>query len=138
VSRSIKQPAEIWKLTFVTSSINIGNARIQGLEADLNMHGSDYNIALFTFFILYILLEVRNHWSPCWPEQGVHILYLPRPYLSANDETGALQLGPEAGSPVHLHPNDNVVLGYRHNLPGCHSKLRWSCGLSCRHWRVGR
>lgn len=38
--------------------INIGNARLQGLEADLNMTGSDYNIALFTFFILYILLEV--------------------------------------------------------------------------------
>ncbi|KAJ4034213.1 hypothetical protein NW756_013954 [Fusarium oxysporum] len=38
--------------------INIGNARIQGLEADLNMLGEDYNIALFTFFILYILLEV--------------------------------------------------------------------------------
>lgn len=38
--------------------INIGNARIQGLEDDLNMSGSDYNIALFTFFILYILLEV--------------------------------------------------------------------------------
>ncbi|KAF5589555.1 nicotinamide mononucleotide permease [Fusarium pseudocircinatum] len=38
--------------------INIGNARIQGLEADLNMSGEDYNVALFTFFILYILLEV--------------------------------------------------------------------------------
>lgn len=24
--------------------INIGNARIQGLEKDLNMHGSDYNM----------------------------------------------------------------------------------------------
>ncbi|KAK5054538.1 hypothetical protein LTR84_001429 [Exophiala bonariae] len=38
--------------------INIGNARIQGLEKDLGMTGQDYNIALFTFFILYILLEV--------------------------------------------------------------------------------
>jgi MFS family permease len=41
--------------------INIGNARIQGLEPDLNMQGSDYNIALFTFFILYILLEVPSN-----------------------------------------------------------------------------
>jgi MFS family permease len=40
------------------SSINIGNARIQGLEADLGMAGSDYNIALFTFFMTYILFEV--------------------------------------------------------------------------------
>ncbi|KAK5468804.1 hypothetical protein LTR20_003150 [Exophiala xenobiotica] len=38
--------------------INIGNARIQGLEKDLNLQGSDYNIALFMFFVPYILLEV--------------------------------------------------------------------------------
>jgi hypothetical protein len=42
----------------LSHSINIGNARIQGLEADLNMKGSDYNIALFMFFVPYILLEV--------------------------------------------------------------------------------
>ena len=28
------------------------------MEEDLNMKGQDYSIALFTFFILYILLEV--------------------------------------------------------------------------------
>lgn len=60
------------------SSVNIGNARIQGLEGDLNMSGSDYNIALFVrpkvhhtnpqltfntqvFFIPYILLEVPSN-----------------------------------------------------------------------------
>ncbi|KIV93471.1 hypothetical protein PV10_04683 [Exophiala mesophila] len=37
---------------------NIGNARIQGLEADLGMTGTDYNIALFVFFIPYIVLDV--------------------------------------------------------------------------------
>jgi hypothetical protein len=29
--------------------VNIGNARIQGLEKELNMKGNDYNIALLTF-----------------------------------------------------------------------------------------
>lgn len=38
--------------------INIGNARLQGLEKDLNMKGNDYNIVLFIFFIPYILCEV--------------------------------------------------------------------------------
>lgn len=37
---------------------NIGNARILGMEKDLNMHGTDYNVALFIFFIPYILLDV--------------------------------------------------------------------------------
>ena len=45
-------------LTLRFHSINIGNARIQGLEKDLNLQGSDYNIALFMFFVPYILLEV--------------------------------------------------------------------------------
>lgn len=37
---------------------NIGNARIMGLEAELGMKGSDYNIALFVFFIPYITLDI--------------------------------------------------------------------------------
>lgn len=41
--------------------INIGNARLQGLEKDLNMAGHDYNIALFVFFIPYILCEVPSN-----------------------------------------------------------------------------
>ncbi|KAL2410902.1 putative transporter [Exophiala dermatitidis] len=41
--------------------VNIGNARIQGLEKDLNMTGSDYNIALFMFFIPYITLEFPSN-----------------------------------------------------------------------------
>ncbi|KAI9368992.1 major facilitator superfamily domain-containing protein [Aspergillus egyptiacus] len=41
--------------------INIGNARILGLEEDLGMEGRQYNIALFVFFILYILLEVPSN-----------------------------------------------------------------------------
>jgi hypothetical protein len=40
---------------------NIGNAKIQGLEKSLKMEGQDYNIALFTFFIPYILLEVPSN-----------------------------------------------------------------------------
>ena len=38
--------------------INIGNARLFGLEADLNMQGDQFNIALFVFFIPYILCEL--------------------------------------------------------------------------------
>lgn len=41
--------------------INIGNARLQGLEKDLNMTGHDYNIALFIFFIPYILFELPSN-----------------------------------------------------------------------------
>ncbi|OAP54466.1 hypothetical protein AYL99_11567 [Fonsecaea erecta] len=42
----------------ILDRVNIANARIQGLEKDLHMHGHDFNIVLFVFFILYILLEV--------------------------------------------------------------------------------
>jgi len=40
---------------------NIGNAKIQGLTEDLNMKATDYNIALFVFFIPYILFEVPSN-----------------------------------------------------------------------------
>ncbi len=50
----------LYMLSFI-DRINIGNARIQGLEADLGMSGRDYNIALFVFFVPYILLEVPSN-----------------------------------------------------------------------------
>ena len=41
--------------------INIGNARIQGLEKDLHMKGNNYNVALLVFFVPYILCEVPSN-----------------------------------------------------------------------------
>ncbi|KAI0399989.1 major facilitator superfamily domain-containing protein [Xylaria palmicola] len=40
---------------------NIGNARIQGLDEDLKLSGHDYNIALFIFFVPYILFEIPSN-----------------------------------------------------------------------------
>ncbi|KAK6070074.1 transporter C11D3.18C 6 [Seiridium cupressi] len=40
---------------------NIGNARIQGMTGDLHMTGRDYNVALFIFFIPYILFEIPSN-----------------------------------------------------------------------------
>lgn len=50
----------LYMLAFL-DRINIGNARIQGLEVDLHMRGSDYSVALFVFFIPYILFEVPSN-----------------------------------------------------------------------------
>jgi fucose permease len=56
--------------------INIGNARLQGLEKDLNMKGRDYNIALLIFFVPYVLLEVPSNlvlkkFAPSWWLSGI-------------------------------------------------------------------
>lgn len=50
----------LFMLAFI-DRINIGNARIQGMEKDLNMTGQDYNIALCVFFLLYITCEVPSN-----------------------------------------------------------------------------
>jgi hypothetical protein len=60
--------------------INIGNARLQGLEKDLGMKGHDYNIALFIFFIPYILFEVPSNLvlrkvPPSWWLSGIMCLW---------------------------------------------------------------
>ncbi len=50
----------LYMLAFI-DRINIGNARIQGLEKDLHMKGHDYNVALLVFFVPYILFEVPSN-----------------------------------------------------------------------------
>ena len=65
----------LFLLAFI-DRINIGNARLQGLEADLNMAGHQYNIALFVFFIPYILFEVPSNLilkkvKPSWWISGI-------------------------------------------------------------------
>lgn len=50
----------LYMMAFI-DRINIGNARIQGLEKDLHMKGHDYNIALLVFFVPYILFEVPSN-----------------------------------------------------------------------------
>ncbi|KAL4809465.1 major facilitator superfamily domain-containing protein [Aspergillus unguis] len=56
--------------------INIGNARLLGMEDDLDMQGHQYNIALFVFFIPYILFEVPSNMllkkiKPSWWLSGI-------------------------------------------------------------------
>lgn len=41
--------------------VNIGNARIQGLEKDLHMEKTNYNVALFVVFIPFILCETPSN-----------------------------------------------------------------------------
>lgn len=40
---------------------NIGNARLAGLEKDLKMTGSDYNILLTAFYVAYIVFELPSN-----------------------------------------------------------------------------
>lgn len=66
--------------------INIGNARLQGLEDDLDMKGHDYNIALLIFFIPYILLEVPSNlllkkFAPSWWLSGIMFFWGLYPFL---------------------------------------------------------
>ncbi|KAI1321109.1 MFS general substrate transporter [Xylariaceae sp. FL0255] len=50
----------IYALSFL-DRINISNARIQGLTKDLDLYGNRFNIALFVYFVPYILLEVPSN-----------------------------------------------------------------------------
>lgn len=50
---------------------NIGNARLAGLEKDLNMTGTyDYNILLSIFYISYILFEIPSTMACKWMGPG--------------------------------------------------------------------
>ena len=52
----------LWLLAFIDRS-NIGNARIIGLQSDLNLGtGPKFNIALTVFYIPYIMVDVPSNW----------------------------------------------------------------------------
>ncbi|KAF9878378.1 Major facilitator superfamily [Colletotrichum karsti] len=50
----------LYILSFIDRS-NIGNAKIAGLNEDLKLTGSQYNIALTVFFVPYALLEIPSN-----------------------------------------------------------------------------
>lgn len=54
--------AKLLTLVFFLFRANLGNAKIENLEADLGMSGRDYNICNMMFFIPYILCEVPANW----------------------------------------------------------------------------
>ncbi|AEO59123.1 hypothetical protein MYCTH_2064631 [Thermothelomyces thermophilus ATCC 42464] len=49
---------------------NIGNARIAGLEKDLNLTGYDYNALLSVFYISYIVFEIPSNIACKWIGPG--------------------------------------------------------------------
>lgn len=51
----------IWLFAFIDRS-NIGNARIDGLTEDLNLQGTQFNVALVVFYVPYILVDVPSNW----------------------------------------------------------------------------
>lgn len=51
----------LWLLAFIDRS-NIGNARIDGLEDDLQLHGNRFNIALTIFYVPYVCIDVPSNW----------------------------------------------------------------------------
>lgn len=40
---------------------NIGNARLYGLEDDLNMHGNQYQTSVSLFFVTYVIFEIPSN-----------------------------------------------------------------------------
>ncbi|KAL6244531.1 hypothetical protein RBB50_008773 [Rhinocladiella similis] len=47
----------LFLLAFI-DRVNIGNAKVLGIEKELGLHGNQFNIALFIFFLPFVVLEV--------------------------------------------------------------------------------
>ena len=101
--------------------INIGNARLQGLEKDLKMKGHDYNVALFVFFIPYILFEV--------PSNLLIRKIAPSTWLSSIMIVWGI--GPLSLAQVFKL---TILHRYRNCLHGSHSELRRPCCMQIPPW----
>jgi len=53
----------LYLLSFLDRS-NVGNARIEGLAADLHMTGNQYLTGLTLYFVGYVIFEVRVLFAP--------------------------------------------------------------------------
>lgn len=115
--------AFLYMLAFL-DRINIGNARIQGLEKDLNMKGQDFNIALCVFFVLYIICEVPSNlllrkiapstWLSlimvCWG-MIMKLIYFDVTWLTHGSR-------------------------YHHSMHGFYPEFYWSCCMQNLPWNV--
>ena len=112
----------LYSLAFI-DRINIGNARLQGLEKDLKMKGHDYNVALFVFFIPYILFEV--------PSNLLIRKIAPSTWLSSIMVLWGM-------SPLSLFQSFKltIVHRYRNCLHGSHSELRRPCRMQIPPWSL--
>lgn len=64
---------------------NIGNAKVAGLQEDLNITDTQYNIALTVFFISYSVFEpltnvLLKRWGPSIFIPVIVILWVSTPY----------------------------------------------------------
>lgn len=60
--------------------VNIGNARLAGLERSLDLHGNDFNVLLSIFYVAYILFSVPATWAtkcigPGWVLPGTTLVF---------------------------------------------------------------
>jgi hypothetical protein len=108
--------------------INIGNARLQGLEDDLGMDGLDFNIALFIFFIPYILCEV--------PSNILLKQYAPSTWLSGIMVAWGKNIKLLPHNNTHTNNGISPCLRHCHDLSGTYSELCWLDPLSLLAWCV--
>lgn len=61
LDRASKSRAIVRSTSLLTLFADIGNAKIEGLEASLGMTDTDYNVAVAVFFVPYVLCEVPSN-----------------------------------------------------------------------------
>lgn len=81
----------------------VGNAKIEGLLEDLNMSGTQYNVALAIFFIPYVLLGMAN---PTIPKKNQKKKSLS---ISNKHTRGSVSFSGDLG--IRLHRNLDTRLG---------------------------
>jgi hypothetical protein len=98
-------PAGSNVMSSADSILQIGNARIQGMTEDLKMTGNDYNIALLSFFVTYILFEVPSNIVSYAPIDTINLPHL----------TKTTRIDNQACKAFHLFVEYHGALGHRYH-----------------------
>ncbi|KAG2365503.1 major facilitator superfamily domain-containing protein [Suillus spraguei] len=93
---------------------NITNARLQGLEKDLHLHGQQYATTLSILYVGYIFMQVPGQVSP-FIEKQLNVTFLQEYVLTLAGET-------------FYHPSVLFVsMGYNISINRDHNELYWDC-----------
>lgn len=103
-------------------SCSIGNAKISGMETDLNLSSNEYSIALVVFFVGYVVFEVPSK-------------YVYSPQAHWNLSTNVIDVQPDPGSlsPIALPPRHHDPLGTVDMPHGRHQGLQAPRRSACHH-----
>lgn len=120
------QPDETWLEKLMVRRVNIGNARLYGMEEDLGLVRNQYQTAVSLLFVTYLLSEVPSNLvlKKFTPSRWIAFITIVWSFMASELILKILI--------------DSPVMGSHCDINRPYAELRWAYCLPSLTWRYGR